>query len=414
MTSHFFLLSDALTQERLSWTEEVLKYYFIQFSPEALRRTVPEKSPTFLLFLTGDALYSLFGRETSQIWEIILSLPSMKVICDQQDLDLRGLSIDPLKVKFSGLISSRQSVPEGSQPSFWGEVLDAARAQAPEETAIGYLQVQSPYMHRAALYALLCLEAALDRDCDPELYAFLDGIHIGHANQHPTAFRNLGEGFSELAIRALQHQRHCLLMGSAPCAMERGYGMWDDGKGLVISSCTIKSMKLRSLYDMVERFTKDHSILGTNSGSIQFRQDHTGIPDGQSGKDHASPSLLILITCSPYTTGMAMGALSFATAFAHQGIETRVVFIEDGVYALTGEQKNDAAEQFFSLQDMINSASRNDRLEFFVHQPSLHQRGLVKNKKFNAVLDINNHDLGKLFFEPPLGIRCRYQRLLFF
>jgi tRNA 2-thiouridine synthesizing protein C len=111
---------------------------------------------------------------------------------------------------------------------------------------------------------------------------------------------------------------------------------------------------------------------------------------------------------------MTMGALSFAIASAHQGIGTRVVFIEDGVYALSGEQKIDAAEQFFSLQDMINSASRNDRLEFFAHQPSLHQRGLVKNKKFNAVLDINNHDLGKLLFESPQGVRCRYQRLLFF
>jgi tRNA 2-thiouridine synthesizing protein C len=319
-----------------------------------------------------------------------------------------------LKVKFSGLVSSRQSVPEGSQPSFWGEVVDATRAQAPEETTIGYLQVQSPYMHRAALYALLCLEAALDRDCNPELYAFLDGIHIGHANQHPTAFRNLGEGFSDLTSHASQHQRHYLLLGSAPCATERGYGMWDDGKGLVISSCTIKPLKLRSLTGMVERFTKDHSILGTNSGSIQLRLDHPGIVDGLPVKDHAPPSLVILITGSPYTTEMTMGALSFAIASAHQGIGTRVVFIEDGVYALSGEQKIDAAEQFFSLQDMINSASRNDRLEFFAHQPSLHQRGLVKNKKFNAVLDINNHDLGKLLFESPQGVRCRYQRLLFF
>jgi len=414
MASHFLLLSDALTLERLSWTEEVLKYYFIQFSPEALRRPVPEKNPAFLLFLTGDALYSLFGRETSQIWDIILSLPSLKVICDQQELDLRGLSIDPLKVKFPGLVSSRQSVPEGSQPSFWGAVVDAARAQAPEEITIGYFQVQSPYMHRAALYALLCLESALERDCNPELYSFLDGIHIGHTNQHPIAFRNLGEGLSDLASHALQHQRHCLILGSAPCASERGYGMWDDGKRLVISSCTIKPLKLRSLTDMVERFTKDHSILGTNSGSIQIRQDHTGMADGLSVKDHAPPSLIIQITGSPYTTEMAMGALSFAIASAHQGIETRVVFIENGVYALSGEQKTDMAEQFFSLQDMINSASRNDRLEFFAHQPSLHQRGLVKNKKFNAVLDINNHDLGKLLFEPPQGVRCRYQRLLFF
>ena len=136
--------------------------------------------------------------------------------------------------------------------------------------------------------------------------------------------------------------------------------------------------------------------------------------DGLPVKDHAPPSLVILITGSPYTTEMTMGALSFAIASAHQGIGTRVVFIEDGVYALSGEQKIDAAEQFFSLQDMINSASRNDRLEFFAHQPSLHQRGLVKNKKFNAVLDINNHDLGKLLFEPPRVYVAGYRGCCFF
>lgn len=414
MTSHFLLLSDALTQERLSWTEEVLKYYFIQISPDALRRVMPEKSPTFVIFLTGDALYSLFGRETREIWEIILSLPSLAVICDQQDLDLRGLSLESLYVKYPGLVSSRKSVPEETHPSFWCEVIDTARVQAPDEKTIGFLQVQSPYMHRSALYALLCLEAALDRDCDPELYAFLDGIHIGHANQHPTSFRNLGEGLSDLASHALQQQRHHLFLGSALCAIERGYGMWDNGKGLVLSPCTIKPLKLKSLTDIVERFTKDHSILGTNSGSFQMRQDHAGIAEGVSVKDHSPPALVILITGSPYINEMAMGALSFAIASAHKGIATRVVFIEDGVYVLSGNQKNDAAEQFFSLQDMVNSASRNDRIEFFVHQPSLHQRGIIKNKKFNAVLDMNNIDLANLFFESPTGEHCRYQRVLFF
>lgn len=414
MTSHFLLLSDALTQERLSWTEEVLKYYFVQFSPEALRRQVPVKVPTFVIFLTGDALYSLFRGETQPLWEIILSLPLLEIVCDQQELDLRGLSIVPLKVKFPGLVSSRQSDPEGSQPSFWGDVVDAARAQAPTETAIGYLQTQSPYMHRAALYAILCLEAALDRNGDPELYAFLDGIHIGHANQHPITFKNLGESLLDLANRASQHQRHCLLLGSAQCAMERGYGMWNNGKGFVISSCTVKPLKLRSLTEIVERFRKAHSIIGRNSGSILVRQGHTGITDGLPGKDHVPPPLVILIFSSPYSTEIAMGALSFAIASAHQGIRTRVVFIEDGVYALIGEQKTDATEQFFSLQDMINAATCNDRLEFFVHQPSFHQRGLAKNRKFNAVLDISNHDLGKLLFEPPQGVHCRFQRLLFF
>ena len=56
MTSHFFLLSDTLTTERLSWLEESLKFYFIQIYPESLMYQATAKSPVFTFLLTGDAL----------------------------------------------------------------------------------------------------------------------------------------------------------------------------------------------------------------------------------------------------------------------------------------------------------------------------------------------------------------------
>ncbi len=83
MTSHFFLLSDTLTTERLSWLEESLKFYFIQIYPESLMYQATAKSPVFTFLLTGDALTSLENPETQKIWSVILSLNAVGIICDR-------------------------------------------------------------------------------------------------------------------------------------------------------------------------------------------------------------------------------------------------------------------------------------------------------------------------------------------
>ena len=57
------------------------------------------KSPVFTFFLTGDALTSLENPEIRQIWSVILSFSAVRIICDRQELDLRGVSVEQLAMK---------------------------------------------------------------------------------------------------------------------------------------------------------------------------------------------------------------------------------------------------------------------------------------------------------------------------
>ena len=51
MSSHFFLLGGAITQERLSWIEESLKFYFINLNPENLLHHAKDQTEGGFFFL---------------------------------------------------------------------------------------------------------------------------------------------------------------------------------------------------------------------------------------------------------------------------------------------------------------------------------------------------------------------------
>ncbi|MFA5221664.1 MAG: DsrE family protein [Methanoregula sp.] len=415
MSSHFFLLGEAMTRERISWLEEVLKYFFIMYSPETLRHPIQQENPVVVFFITGDALYSLVSKETLPVWEIIISLPSVQIICDQDELDLRGISLEPLKMKHPDHVSSRVSSPDSTGNSFWGEILEMAVTRAAIPDTVGYLQIRSPYMYQASGNSLRCLKAALDRKCSPELYAFLDGVHIGHSNQRPADFRNLGEGFVGLCNQATRQGLNCSLYASSRSAIARGYGTWDDGQGTVISSCTIKNLKIRTLQEIIERFGRGHAILAETYFSLCTPHCEPDIARDLTDHSHPHPlPVIIFITKSPYGTELALGALFFALACAHHGIGTRVIFIEDGVYALSGDHKVNPLDQFFNIQEVIDSSAWSEKLQFCAFLPSLYERGIMKNKKLNAVMDIGSQELGKILFDPAQGIRGDYQRVFFF
>jgi tRNA 2-thiouridine synthesizing protein C len=414
VSSHFFLCGEAVTHERLSWIGESLKYFFITMSPETLRHPTRGGMPVFTFFLTGDALYSLFDRELLQLWEITLSLPSIRIVCDQQELLLRGLSIEPLKMKYPGLITSLPEKSDNNTRSFWGEVTATAREHAPGAQILGYLQMKSPYMHDTCAYALRYLDAALESGCSPELYAFLDGVHVAHSGQRPSDFKNIGEGLAQLSDHAAKKNIPCTIIASARCATERGYGTWDDGKGVVISGCTLRQAKLRSLREIIERFFHQHVILGETGASIGMPGDHSAGTDSRPHKDHPPPPLVVMVTHTPYGTEMMLGALSFAIACAYRGILTRIIFIEDGVFALSGDHKVNPVDQFFNMQDLIDSAAWSEKLQLFAFQPSLHKRGITKNKKLNAVLEIGTGDLGRILFNHPHEADSGHQRIVFF
>ena len=414
MNPHFFLLGGSITQERLSWIEECLKFYFINITPENLLHHTKSPEGVFTFFLTGEALYSLNDPTTARIWEILLSLPSVRIICNRQELGLRGISIAGLKMKHPDQVIDHNRLGISGQSSFWNDVAKIARQhEQPVPSTIGYLHLESPYMHRSAVDMVKCLTAALEAHASVELYAYLDGIHCGHNSQTPTEFDNIGEGLEGVSEKATKRGLSCQMIACARCSAARGYSTWDGGQCQIVSACTIRPFRIRNLNEMIERFKKNHIILGENVASIQMKRE--GPPSSfPLDAERSAPPVTILITHAPYGTELAFGGLSFAVACAAGGILTRVIFIEDGVYALTGSHKQEEDDRFFNLQDVIDAVAGSPNLELYAFQPSLHQRSISKNPKMNAVLDIGIAELGQLLFYPQKGLQASHQRIIYF
>jgi tRNA 2-thiouridine synthesizing protein C len=414
MTSHFFLLGGAISQERLSWIEGSLKFFFVNLNPEnLLHHTKSYTEDVFSFLLTGDALYSLHDPETVQIWEIILSLPSVRIICDRQELASRGISIEGLKMKYHDQVIDHNRLGVSGQQSFWNDVAKIARQhEQPIPSTIGYLQLESPYMHRSSQYAVRCLAAALDVHASVDLYAYLDGVHLSHIDQNPTEADTISGGLEEISGKAAKRGLQCLMIACSRSATARGYSTWDDGKGLVISACTIRPFRIRSLSEIVDRFMRNHIILSDNVASVRLKKD---IPPSFPLEERVhAPPVTILVTGTPYGTERASGAIALGVAMAAQGILARVIFIEDGVYTLTGVHRMEEDTRAFNLQELIDVVAGNANLQFFAFRPSLHKRGLTKNPKLNSVMDIGIQELGQLMFSPPKGVEAGHQRILFF
>ncbi|MDD5143874.1 DsrE family protein [Methanoregula sp.] len=415
MTTHFFLLSGHVSLERLSWLEECLKFFFVQLYPETLMHRAPAGSPGVVLLLTGDALYSLEDTETRQAWEVILSLASVRLVCDRQELELRGITVQRLKMKYPDQVIDNNSLSADNRPSFWNDVIGLVRQNRPPlPDAVGWLQNESPYMHLSAWYGVNCLSAGLAARLSPELYANLDGIHIAHNGQKPTEAENIGTGLMEIHDRAVRQGLPSTFLACNRCATARGYSTWDDGNGSVISTCTIKPFHIRDMNAIIDRFERSHIILSANSGSIQFPKKGAAVSFDRAEKSSTAPPVTVLVTSNPYSTEHAFGALSFAVACAHQGILTRVVFIEDGVHTVAGGHRVPPDSVPFNIQEVINTVAGSENLHFFVLVPSLQKRGLAKIKDLNAVLDIGYPGFGKILFYPPGNVQAEHQRVLVF
>jgi tRNA 2-thiouridine synthesizing protein C len=416
MTSHFFLISGPLTSERLSWFEESLKFYFIQIYPESLMYRATTKSPVFTFFLTGDALASLENPETQQIWSVILSLSGVRIICDRKELDLRGISIEHLMMKNPDQLINQNGLAANKQPSFWNDLAALVRQNRPPlpPASIGWLQIESPYMYRSAWHGLKFLSSALESRFSVELYAYLDGIHMGHTGQNPVESENIGHGLEGLHDLAEKQGLTCQILACNRSSTARGYSTWDPGEGVIVSTCAIKPFKIRDLHVMIDRFERSHIILSENSGSIQFPWKGSAPSFDRADQNTTAPPVIILITRSPYSTEHVYGAIAFAVACAHQGILTRVVFLEDGIYALTGNQNFCPDSVAFNIQDLINAVAGNENLHLFALSPSFQKRGVTRNKNLKAVLEIGFPGLGKILFYLPGNVLMDHQRVLIF
>jgi tRNA 2-thiouridine synthesizing protein C len=414
MTANIFLLSTPLTIERLSWIEEGLKFFFVQLYPETLIPRAKHESPVFTFLITGDALYSLDDPETQQVWTIILSLSAVQIICDRQELDLRGVSAGQLKVKFPEQIITTNSPGPDGRTSFWNDVVTLTRqTKYPLAGTAGWLQYESPYMHCSAGLGLEFLSAALAERLSTEMYFCLDGVHIGHNGQSPTDMKNIGKGIEDLSVKAAESGLSFQAIAFNQDAMTRGYSTWDDEKGIVISTCMIKQVKIRDRNEIIDRFRQNHVILSATSCNLQIHKGSAPSFD-RAERSSTAPPVTVLITKSPYSTEIAFSAISLAIACANAGILTRVIFIEDGVYALTSTQLTPTTGSLYNIQNVINEVAGSENLHFFVLTPSFLKRGVTKEKSLNAVFDIGYPGLAKIFFYPPANVQAEHQRVLLF
>jgi tRNA 2-thiouridine synthesizing protein C len=175
----------------------------------------------------------------------------------------------------------------------------------------------------------------------------------------------------------------------------------------------MKPVKIRDLNVLIDRFRLNHIILSPAAGSLQIRKS-SSLSFDRAEKSSTAPPVTILITRSPYSSETVFGAVAFAVACAHGGILTRVIFIEDGIYALTGTHRAPATSSLYNLQDVINAVAGSENLHFFAFSPSFQKRGTSKDKALNAVLELGYPGLGKILFYPPGNVQAEHQRLLIF
>jgi tRNA 2-thiouridine synthesizing protein C len=126
------------------------------------------------------------------------------------------------------------------------------------------------------------------------------------------------------------------------------------------------------------------------------------------------PHLVVFITNPPYCTEWTFGGLSLALAAAMDGIPTQVIFIEEGVYALHGIHTVPKNDKVFNIQEMIAVTTDVDGLLYFVHAPSLEDRGIDMSGEFSLVQKVTNEDLARILFQTDDNRTAPAIRMVFF
>ena len=409
MRGNVYFTLDALTPERLSWLTELMKFYCARLHPESLQHHPLVPTPPFTFFLSGDAAYSLIDRQCAPFWEILFRLPPFQCMFDMTALRQRGISPEPFRMKNPHQVLTRESVVDGQPGAFWDSLLEELCQSAPE--SIGVLAHASPHMHHASGTLPGLLSAAVEKNISPEFYGYLDGVHCAHRDQRTPEEEPVGELlngiYSAAAMKGLSPQ----FFICDRSATKRGYSTFSDGKGRIISSCTLPPFKIRSLEEISARFRKKNQVISSSSFSIRVPAA-ARIPHVDTRRQNHSPPLVVLASCSPYGSEMTAGAIAFALACAHQGILTRVVFIEDGVYTVWGRHGIVEGGPLLNLQETIEITSDSGIIEYYALIPSLKLRGVATSGSMKGIFPINAGELARLILAPPPNTESDLQRVL--
>ncbi|MCC7565873.1 MAG: hypothetical protein KO206_06335 [Methanomicrobiaceae archaeon] len=411
MKGNIFFTSEGLTTERLLWLDELVKFYSTKVHPESLHLKPRIRTPPFTFFLLGDACYGFIDRQHRYYWENMFKSPSFRCVFDSHELHLRGIQVEPLKVRFPDQIVTSKMGDRPDKP-VWDLLIDALRDRS-RSTAIGFLLLQSPYTYQSCSNVLDLLRTAVARGISPEIYGYLDGVHAMHSGQAPMNHANIGESLTEINKISLKKGLSPKNLICSQSATSRGYSTFIGEDGKIISNCLIPPGRITNLDQIVFRFCKNHHIFSHSSFSITFPHKKI-IPKLNSSSFRDPPPLVILPTRSPYGTEFSMGAITLAAACAHRGIFTRVIFIEDGVHALSGQHVQEGEYPRFDIQAVIQSTSNLENLEYYCYSPSLSTRGLSIHPGLTRVHKIGTSEFAQILLQPPGHIESGHQRVLLF
>ncbi|MEM2123916.1 MAG: hypothetical protein QXL43_01100 [Methanolinea sp.] len=386
-----FLFCESLCRERMEWLAGVI-------GAAGTGALSQDGGWSLKFFLTGDALYSLADARTRPVWVTLSRMPSLEVIVDADELRLHGLhgSISP------GAGEVRVSCPDGRFP-FWGALVSTLENEWAGTRGAAFLLCYPPYMSRVPVYMLRFLSRAVDAGLNPELYCYLDGVHVLHDGQCPSEFENIGKGVSALSAQTVQSCRDPWFSACSRCATARGYYQPNPGTGFCEPASCIQEIEIRPLNKILSRFSAFHPIVSHMAGWT--------VSPGCGGE--GVPRLTVFITHTPYCSEWTFGGLSLAIAAAMEGIETTVIFIEDGVCALHGTHEVPDGGRLFNVQEMIAATNDIPALSYFVHLPSARERGV--STACSGVREITNEALaGILFPRDASNSKGPAMRVLFF
>lgn len=333
---------------------------------------------------------SLVDVRMREDWKILSEHPGVVIVADGEELRLHGLT---------GEVTTRlpevsvRGPDEGGNPmAFWRMLVEELRDRAESPGKVAFLLCNSPYMSRIPVYMLRFLKSGIEAGCTPELYTYLDGVHVAHIEQRPSEFENIGEGIAALATVAGGDVKPWFGACSR-CATARGYYAKNPSTGGCVPVSCIDEITIRPLKEILERFEGDHPVMAPMSGDIGTR---TGNDRENIGTPPVPPVLLIFITASPYTSEWAFGGLSLAVAAAMGGMKTKVVFIEQGVWALCGNHEVVPEDRVFNVQEMIEATMDLPDLEYRVYAPSLDERGVSVTESLSGLKAVDGEGLAGL------------------
>jgi len=290
---------------------------------------------------------------------------------------------------------------------FWNLIVSDLKQNwnSPEKAA--FLLCNSPYMSRTPVYMLKFLKSAVIHDLDPELYAYLDGVHSGHIEQRPSEFENIGDGITALAASAKRSGRASWFSACSRCATARGYYVRNAETGGCESWSYIDSVTIRPLKEILERFLGNHPILSHMCGGVLHES-------GGIAEKNSPPRLLIFLTNPPYTTEWTFGGISMAVAAAMDGIETHIIFIEQGVHSLCGDHEVRPGERVFNIQEMVMATADIPELHYCAFSPSLDERGIEVAESLSMVEIIDSRELGERIWKSSGENENPYSRVIFY